>query len=108
MMHALRALASLLRNVLENKMSLIPAIMTQGMIISFQQARIFSAIRDKIPALRLIKPLERRRQSALVRASTWASAVAQLALFRDGRFRKTDHVTRKTNSARMLLSFLRK
>jgi hypothetical protein len=108
MMHAMRALASLLRNVLENKMSLISTIMTQGVIFCLQQARTFSAIRYKIPVLQPIKPLERRRQTALVRASTWASAVAQLALCRNGRFRKTDHVTRKTNSARMLLSFLRK
>jgi hypothetical protein len=68
----------------------------------------FSAISYKIPVLQLIKPLERRRRTALVRASTWASAVSQLALCRDGRFRKTDHVTRKTILARMLLSFLRR
>jgi hypothetical protein len=76
MMHAMRVLASLLRNVLRNKISLIPTIMTQEMTICLQQARIFSAIRYKIPVLRLVKPFERRRQSALVRASTWASAVA--------------------------------
>jgi hypothetical protein len=48
------------------------------MMIPWQPAQIFSAIRYVIHVFRLIKPLDRRRQSALVRASTWASAVARL------------------------------
>jgi asparagine N-glycosylation enzyme membrane subunit Stt3 len=77
-MQTIRALASHQRNVLRNKISLLPTLMTQGMIISWQPARIFSAIRYAIHVFQLVKPLDRRRQSALVRASTWASAVAQL------------------------------
>jgi hypothetical protein len=88
-------------------MSLVPTFMTQGMIISLQQARIFLAIRYEIPVFRLVKPLDRRRQSALVRASTWAPAVAQLTICRDERFRITDHRNELTKFVQMLL-FLRK
>jgi hypothetical protein len=77
-MQTTRALASQQRNMLRNKMSLIPTLMTQGMTLPLQRARFFSAIRCAIPAFRLIRPLDRRRQPALVRASMWTSAVARL------------------------------
>jgi hypothetical protein len=77
-MQTIRALASQQRNILKNKMSLIPTLMTQGMTLPLQRARIFLAIRCAIHIFRLVMPLDRRRQSALVRASTWASAVARL------------------------------
>ena len=82
--------------------------MTQVMIISLKQTRIFSAICYKIPVFRLVILLDRRRQSALVRASTWASAVAQLTICRDERFRITDHRNELTKFVQTLLSFLRK
>jgi hypothetical protein len=89
-------------------MSLVPTFMTQGMIISLKQARTFSTIRYDIPVFRLVMLLDRRRQSALVRASTWASAVAQLTICRDERFRITELRNELTKFVQTLLSFLRK